>query len=83
MFSLCFVNFGNSKMQNSDGRILSHNSETMIKNYVCADTLILFLWGASTLLCFDFLKLWGGQCPPGPPVPAALNLPPPCKWQLL
>ena len=28
--------------------------------------------GASTLLCIDFLKLWGGQCPPGPPVPAAL-----------
>ena len=23
--------------------------------------------GASTLLCIDFLKLWGGQCPPGPP----------------
>ena len=23
--------------------------------------------GASTLLGIDFLKLWGGQCPPGPP----------------
>ena len=23
--------------------------------------------GASTLLCIDFLKLWGGQRPPGPP----------------
>ena len=23
--------------------------------------------GASTLLCIDFLKLWGGQWPPWPP----------------
>ena len=23
--------------------------------------------GANTLLCIDFLKLWEGQCPPGPP----------------
>ena len=32
------------------------------------------LWGASTLLCIDFLKLWGGASAPlAPPVPAALH----------